>query len=91
MRFGRPGGVAVVAVGALVAPGGFVAAGAAGEHARPGGGTARGEHGEHSDDSSGVYDISNKERLGKTEVQLVQTMIDGVRTLIEKEQELEAK
>ena len=50
---------------------------------------ARGEHGEHSDDSSGVYDISNKERLGKTEVQLVQTMIDGVRTLIEKEQKLE--
>ena len=51
---------------------------------------ARGEHGEHSDDSSGVYDISNKERLGKTEVQLVQTMIDGVRTLIQKERELEA-
>ena len=49
---------------------------------------ARGEHGEHSDDSSGVYDISNKERLGKTEVELVQTMIDGVRTLIEKETEL---
>ena len=47
---------------------------------------ARGEH------SSGVYDISNKERLGKTEVQLVQTMIDGVRTgtLIQKERELEA-
>ncbi len=51
---------------------------------------ARGEHSEHSADSSGVYDISNKERLGKTEVQLVQTMIDGVRTLIQKECELEA-
>lgn len=51
---------------------------------------ARGEHGEHSDDSSGVYDISNQERLGKTEVQLVQTMIDGVQTLIQKERELEA-
>jgi creatine kinase len=46
--------------------------------------------GEHSDDSSGVNDISNKERLGKTEVQLVQTMIDGVQTLIQKERELEA-
>ena len=50
---------------------------------------ARGEHGEHSDDSSGVYDISNKERLGKSEVELVQTMIDGVRALIEREQQLE--
>jgi protein-arginine kinase len=49
---------------------------------------ARGEHGEHSDDSSGVFDISNKERLGKTEVELVQTMIDGVRVLIEKERAL---
>jgi creatine kinase len=29
-----------------------------------------------------VYDISNKERLGKSEVQLVQTMIDGVSWLI---------
>jgi creatine kinase len=51
---------------------------------------ARGEHGEHSDDSSGVFDISNKERLGKTEVQLVQTMIDGVKTLIEREASLRA-
>ena len=50
---------------------------------------ARGEHGEHSDDSSGVFDISNKERLGKSEVQLVQTMIDGVRALIEEEVRLQ--
>jgi hypothetical protein len=76
-------------------------------------------------DEDGVFDISNKERLGmwrggsacvyivrpnplriricvcprppflsfgfpgKTEVQLVQTMIDGVRTLIDRERELE--
>ena len=49
----------------------------------------RGVHGEHSDAGDGVYDISNKERLGKSEVVLVQTMIDGVRTLIERERELE--
>jgi protein-arginine kinase len=49
----------------------------------------RGADGEHSDDSSGVFDISNKERLGKTEAELVQTMIDGVRELIERERELE--
>jgi len=42
----------------------------------------RGIHGEHSETEGGVYDISNKERLGKSEVQLVQTMIDGVSWLI---------
>ena len=31
----------------------------------------RGIHGEHSDTSSGVFDISNKRRLGRTEKQLV--------------------
>ena len=49
----------------------------------------RGVHGEHSDSAEGVYDLSNKARMGATEVQLVQTMIDGVRTLIERERELE--
>jgi creatine kinase len=37
-----------------------------------------------------VYDISNKERLGKSEVQLVQTMIDGVSALIAAEKALAA-
>jgi protein-arginine kinase len=50
----------------------------------------RGIHGEHSESDDGVYDLSNKERLGKSEVQLVQTMIDGVQTLIEAEKALAA-
>ena len=50
----------------------------------------RGIHGEHSESDGGIYDISNKERMGKSEVQLVQTMIDGVRTLIDAEKALEA-
>lgn len=48
----------------------------------------RGIHGEHSESDGGIYDISNKERLGKSEVQLVQTMIDGVQLLIEAERAL---
>eukprot|EP00051_Salpingoeca_urceolata_P035696 m.30963 g.30963 ORF g.30963 m.30963 type:complete len:426 (+) comp9601_c0_seq1:692-1969(+) len=50
----------------------------------------RGIHGEHSETTGGVYDISNKERLGKSEVQLVQTMIDGVGKLIAIEKALAA-
>ena len=45
----------------------------------------RGIHGEHSDTSSGVFDISNLRRLGRTEKQLVQDMINGVRALIDAE------
>eukprot|EP00730_Choanoeca_flexa_P005119 TRINITY_DN11879_c0_g3_i2.p1 TRINITY_DN11879_c0_g3~~TRINITY_DN11879_c0_g3_i2.p1 ORF type:complete len:587 (+),score=163.54 TRINITY_DN11879_c0_g3_i2:439-2199(+) len=50
----------------------------------------RGIHGEHSESAGGVYDLSNKERLGKSEVELVQTMIDGVQVLIEAEKALAA-
>ena len=50
----------------------------------------RGIHGEHSESDGGVYDLSNKERLGKSEVELVQTMIDGVNVLIAAEKALEA-
>lgn len=50
----------------------------------------RGIHGEHSETAGGVYDISNKERLGKSEIELVQTMIDGVSKLIEAEKRLAA-
>lgn len=50
---------------------------------------SRGTAGEHSKSKGGVVDISNKERLGKSEVQLVQTMIDGVSKLISLEQDLE--
>ena len=48
----------------------------------------RGIHGEHSQSEDGIFDISNKRRLGVTEVQCVQDMYDGVVALIKKEQEL---
>ena len=41
----------------------------------------RGIHGEATKDDSGVFDISNKYRLGYSEVELVQMMIDGVNKL----------
>ena len=41
---------------------------------------------------SGVtYDISNKHRLGYSEVELVQKMIDGVNTLVKEDRELAKK
>ena len=48
----------------------------------------RGIHGEHSESESGIFDISNKRRLGVTEVECVQGMYDGVVTLINREKEL---
>ena len=48
----------------------------------------RGIHGEHSESEDGVYDISNRRRLGITEVQAVQDMHDGVVALIEAEKAL---
>ena len=48
----------------------------------------RGIHGEHSQSEGGVYDISNKRRLGVTEVQCVQDMYDGVVALITAEKEM---
>ena len=48
----------------------------------------RGIHGEHSQSEGGIYDISNKRRLGVTEVQCVQDMVDGVVELIEAEKSL---
>jgi creatine kinase/arginine kinase len=48
----------------------------------------RGIHGEHSQSEGGVYDISNKRRLGVTEVECVQDMHDGVTALIEAEKNL---
>ena len=48
----------------------------------------RGIHGEHSESEDGVYDISNRRRLGITEVEAVQDMHDGVLALIEAEKEL---
>lgn len=45
----------------------------------------RGIHGEHSESAEGIYDISNKQRLGLTEYQAVRQMYDGVKKLIELE------
>merc|ERR1712167_363762 len=42
----------------------------------------RGIHGEHTETDDGVFDISNKRRLGRSEKELVQDMIDGVQALI---------
>jgi creatine kinase/arginine kinase len=48
----------------------------------------RGIHGEHSESEGGIYDISNKRRLGVTEVECVQDMYNGVVALIEMEKSL---
>jgi creatine kinase/arginine kinase len=48
----------------------------------------RGVHGEHSRSEGGIYDISNKRRLGVTEVECVQDMHDGVVELIKVEKNL---
>jgi len=48
----------------------------------------RGIHGEHSQSEGGVYDISNRRRLGITEVEAVQDMYDGVVALITAEKAL---
>jgi len=51
----------------------------------------RGIHGEHSDSEGGIYDVSNRRRLGISEVQAVQGMYNGVVALIEAEKVLSAK
>ena len=48
----------------------------------------RGIHGEHSETADHVYDISNKRRLGMSEVSLVQDMYNGVKAMIDKEKSL---
>ncbi|KAK3098709.1 hypothetical protein FSP39_022290 [Pinctada imbricata] len=49
---------------------------------------ARGIHGEHTESVGGVYDISNKRRLGLTEFQAVTEMANGIREMIKKEKSL---
>merc|ERR1712073_294643 len=51
----------------------------------------RGTRGESGGQTGHTYDISNKHRLGHSEVQLVQTMIDGVNTLYKEDVELQKK
>merc|ERR1712126_349855 len=53
--------------------------------------TNRGTRGESGGQTGITYDISNKHRLGYTEVELVQKMIDGVNTLWKEDKELMAK
>ncbi|EKX52709.1 hypothetical protein GUITHDRAFT_92286 [Guillardia theta CCMP2712] len=50
----------------------------------------RGSSGEHSAAVGAKWDISNKQRIGYSEVELVQKMIDGVTQLISIEEELAA-
>merc|ERR1711887_303502 len=51
----------------------------------------RGTRGESGGQTGVTYDISNKHRLGYSEVELVQKMIDGVNTLHKEDQELKKK
>jgi len=50
----------------------------------------RGIHGEHTETDDGTYDVSNKRRLGRGEVDLVQDMYDGIKAMIAAEKELMA-
>jgi creatine kinase/arginine kinase len=50
----------------------------------------RGSRGEHSDTSDGIFDISNKRRLGRSEKDLVQDMYDGVKAMIDAEMAMKA-
>merc|ERR1712183_175320 len=50
----------------------------------------RGKHGENDKVYSGIFDISNSERLGKSEVHLINVMVEGVATLVDLEKRLEA-
>ena len=50
----------------------------------------RGKYGETDKHYTGVFDISNAERLGKSEVHLINVMVEGVAKLIELERRLEA-
>uniref|UniRef100_A0A3Q2Z9N4 creatine kinase n=1 Tax=Hippocampus comes TaxID=109280 RepID=A0A3Q2Z9N4_HIPCM len=50
----------------------------------------RGTGGVDTDAVDGVFDISNADRLGFSEVELVQMVVDGVKLLVEMEKKLEA-
>jgi len=49
----------------------------------------RGSGGDNSEPECGVCDISNSARLGYSEVELVETMVNGVKKIIEMEKALE--
>lgn len=46
---------------------------------------ARGIHGEHTESVGGVYDISNKRRMGLSEIEAIQEMRKGVEEIIKLE------
>jgi len=48
----------------------------------------RGTRGEHTEAEGGVYDISNKRRMGLTEYEAVKEMYDGIAELIKLESAL---
>lgn len=48
----------------------------------------RGAHGEHTETDDGIFDISNRRRLGRSEKDLVQDMYDGVKAMIDAEKKL---
>ena len=45
----------------------------------------RGIHGEHTETDDGIFDISNRRRLGRSEKDLVQDMYDGVKAMMSAE------
>lgn len=45
----------------------------------------RGTDGEHTESKGGVYDISNKVRLGKSEVQIAQEVVEGLKELMKED------
>ena len=49
----------------------------------------RGIHGEHTETDDGIFDISNRRRLGRSEVDLVQDMYNGVKAMILAERALQ--
>ena len=48
--------------------------------------SVRGIHGEHSNSENGVWDISNKQRLGITEVECIEILYSGLEKLIRMEE-----
>lgn len=48
----------------------------------------RGKHGEHTASDEPIFDISNKRRLGLTEIECVNDLVVGVRAIIETERSL---
>ncbi|TPP63960.1 Arginine kinase [Fasciola gigantica] len=50
----------------------------------------RGTHGEHTASVGGVYDLSNKRRLGLTELEAVTEMYNGVKFLLDLEKQMQA-